>query len=233
MAVEDKIAKLLRLANNEGATEAEATAAAEAAQKLMLRHGIEMAQISLEEDGGASGIPIGTMSIQSKLDPWRVQLANGVAESTGGKVVFRRAYGKWHGSLDFFGPEGSTEGMVKLYVYLEAQCDRISKLAASLVPHEHAAASMRWRRSYLWGMVARLQTRLMARVHQEAGTGMEMVLVKSSVDKKIEEHYPELRSEKTRVDFDPFAAEQGHADGGGIALGDDELVQKTIKELML
>jgi hypothetical protein len=227
--IETKIAKLLKLAGN-NPNEAEATAAAEKAQRLMLKHGIEMGQIAMEE-GGSIKIQVDSETHESKLDPWRINLASSVARSAGGQMVFTRAYGKWSGSIEFFGPAGTTSGMVKVYTYLEQQLDRLSLIAATKELFANSAKSMSWRRSYLWGASARVCIRLEARLGESNGNSQALVVVKDSVSQAIEEKYSDLTSEKKKVTYDAVAASKGFQEAGEIALGDDELKERTVREL--
>lgn len=230
--IEDKIAKLLRLAGN-NSNENEAARAAERAQALMLKHGIELGQISLEDN---SRIRIDVETIEGKLDPWRRSLAAAVARTSGGDLVLVRDYKKWSGRLEFLGPTGTVEGMVKLYLYLEGQCDRLSLISAAewgfRNGFDSAAHSMRWRRSYLLGMASRIEQRLTDRMQREVeGDSMALVPVKDAVQQAMEDRYPNLRSDNHRSDYDPDAALAGLRDGGMVALGDDELANRTAEEL--
>jgi hypothetical protein len=205
--IEQKIAKLLRLAEDSGATEAEAALAAEKAQALMLEHGIELAQIQM--DGGES-LQVEHMEFEGeRLDPWR--------------------------RLAFAGPTGTVGGMVKLYRYLDNTLDDLSRLAAA----EHAnrwgwkgdsagaraAESMRWRRSWLYGAAYRIADRLRERIPNDGSTGQALVVLKSALDKSLEDRYGDLREERTTgpESVDHYAFGRGAETGSNVPLLDDEL----------
>jgi hypothetical protein len=227
--MEEKIAKLLRLARNQGATEAEATAAAERAAALMRKHGIDIGQIALEE-GGVNAIEVKSEHFESKLDHWRVNLAGTVARVSGGQMVYTRSYGKWHGAMEFFGPGDTATQMIKLYFYLEEQLDRLSLISAATnldLKLVSSAKKMSWRRSYLWGLTARVCHRLEASAKLTQQESMALVPVNDAVADKMAEKYGEVKEDKTRVSFDPTAAAEGYRDGHMVSIGDEKLENKT------
>ena len=81
-AIEDRIRKLLALADSPN--EHEAAAAAEKAQELMLRHGIELATVAASTH---QPLKVDEHVASGKVDPWRGILASAVASSAGGRVV--------------------------------------------------------------------------------------------------------------------------------------------------
>lgn len=226
--IEAKIAKLLRLASH-NPNEAEATAAAEKAQDLMLKHGIEMGQISLDD---GQRVRTDKQTIPSKLDEWRTNLGAAIARSAGGELVYQRDYGKWKGNMHFVGPYGTVQSMVDLYLYLEGQLDRISLVEAALVHHVNAAQSMRWRRSYLYGMSMRVCQRLDARVVKAASSSNALVPVKDAVQQRIDEDFGKVKQVGGNASVDDDAVMQGYLDGNRVPLGDDELNDRTVQELL-
>ena len=79
-AIEERIRKLLALADSPN--ENEAAAAAEKAQALMLRYGIEMATVAAS---GGERLAVDEHVVDGKVDPWRRMLAAAVARSAGGR----------------------------------------------------------------------------------------------------------------------------------------------------
>ena len=79
-AIEERIRKLLALADSPN--ENEAAAAAEKAQALMLRYGIEMAAVAAS---GGERLAVDEHVVDGKVDPWRRMLAAAVARSAGGR----------------------------------------------------------------------------------------------------------------------------------------------------
>ncbi len=116
-ALVEKVRKLLAL--SESPNEHEAALAAEKAQDLMLRHGIEMAQIAISQ--GASMIGIDDARMEGRIDPWRRHLAISIDESMGGRVVFIRNHGTTAGGMWFFGAAGTAQSIAALYHHLESR----------------------------------------------------------------------------------------------------------------
>jgi hypothetical protein len=221
--IEERIVALLRLAGN-NPSEAEATAAAAKAQEMMLRHGIEMGQLNI--DGEAGDVRVERQTTEGKLDPWRRTLAGAVARSAGGRFFFSQYYGKWSGEMDFFGPHGTVTSMIATYHYLERTLDTLSMQAAADFSHsygfEHAADSMRWRRSWLLGASSRVGQRLLERLDEHSAS-LALVVVKSAVDRAVDDAFDNLVDDNYRVQVDPHAYREGYREGARVNLGDAEL----------
>ena len=171
-AIEERIRKLLALADspneNEAAAAAAAAAAAEKAQALMLRYGIEIATIAAL---GGERLAVDEHVVGGKVDPWRRMLAAAVARSAGGRVVWAPdGYARSRGKIFFYGPVGAVGGMVELYRYLEAQLIVISAAAAA-ARRERRVHGRTWRNSFLLGAVGRVGQRLDARRAETAQAG--------------------------------------------------------------
>src|SRR5450755_1771663 len=214
-AIEERIRKLLALADSPN--ENEAAAAAEKAQALMLRYGIEMASIA------ASG---GEHVLDGKVDRWRRMLAAAVARSAGGQVVWAPdGYGRGQGKIFFYGPAGMVGGVVGLYRYLEAQLVVISA-AATAGRRERRVHGRTWRNSFLLGAVGRVGQRLDARRAETAAigeNGRALVLVSTAVDREIERRHPELQSSGYRPSVARSAYEAGSHAGKHVDLGERRL----------
>ena len=192
-AIEERIRRLLALADSPN--ENEAAAAAEKAQALMLRYGIEMATIAAS---GGERLAVDEHVVDGKVDPWRRMLAAAVARSAGGRVVWAPDGSRSQGKIFFYGPAGAVGGIVELYRYLEAQLVVISA-AATAMRRERRVHGRTWRNSFLLGAVGRVGQRLDARRAEtaEAGeNGRALVLVKTAVDREIERRHPELQSSR-------------------------------------
>ena len=167
-AIEERIRKLLALADSPN--ENEAAAAAEKAQALMLRYGIELATIAAS---GGERLAVDEHVVDGKVDPWRRMLAAAVARSAGGRVVWAPdGYGRSQGKIFFYGPAGAVGGIVELYRYLEAQLVVISA-AATATRRERRVHGRTWRNSFLLGAVGRVGQRLDARRAETAEAGRE------------------------------------------------------------
>lgn len=225
-ALVDKVRKLLALA--ESSNEHEAALAAERAQELMFKYGIELAEVAASR---GESIKVDKESIHGKLDPWRRILANSVAKSVGGETVVSRVPRTWRGRIDFWGERGVAQAAAALYQYLEAQVTVISAIAATTRPEEYATAaqSMRWRKSFCMGMVERIDDRLRdRRAKMEVateGSSTALVVVKSAVERAMDDHYGEdnLSNKSFRVNTDPAAHEDGIGAGDRVDLGDSRL----------
>ena len=218
-AIEERIRKLLALADSPN--ENEAAAAAEKAQALMLRYGIEMAAVAAS---GGERLAVDEHVVDGKVDPWRRMLAAAVARSAGGEIVWAPD-GRGQGKIFFYGPSGTVGGIVELFRYLEAQLVVISA-AATAARRERRVHGRTWRNSFLLGAVGRIGQRLDARRAQtaEAGkNGRALVLVKTAVDREIERRHGELDSSSYRPSVARSAYEAGSHAGKQVDLGERRL----------
>ena len=216
-ALVEKVRKLLAL--SESSNEHEAALAAEKPQDLMLRHGIEIAQVAISQ--GASTIGIDDACVESKLDPWRRQLADSIAKSMGGRVVFTRNC-RTPTVMSFFGPAGTAQSIVALYQHLEAQLVTISATATANRA-ETWVHGRTYRTSFLIGAVDRLDWRL-ARHRTEVETeasSRALVIIRSALDRAIEERFGRLRFERhanpSSLDWDAYS--RGEQAGATVDLG--------------
>ena len=216
-ALVEKVRKLLAL--SESSNEHEAVLAAEKAQDLMLRYGIDMAQVAISQ--GASTIGIDVARVESKLDPWRRQLADSIAKSMGGRVVFTRNY-RTANVMSFFGPAGTAQSIVALYQHLEAQLVTISAIATANRA-ETWVHGRTYRTSFLIGAVDRLDGRL-ARHRTEVQTeasSRALVIIGSALERAIEERFGRLRIERdgnpSSLDWDAYS--RGEQAGATVDLG--------------
>jgi Protein of unknown function (DUF2786) len=219
--IELRIHKLLALADSPN--ENEAAAAAEKAQALMLRYGIEMATIAAS---GGERLAVDEHVLDGKVDPWRRMLAAAVARSAGGEIVWAPGgHGRGQGKLFFYGPAGAVGGMVERYQYLEAQLVVISA-GATAARRERRVHGRTWRNSSLLGAVGRLGQRLDARRTQASearNNSRALVLVKTAVDREIEQRWPELETSGYRASVARSAYEAGSRAAKHVDLGDPRL----------
>jgi len=223
-AIEERIRKLLALADSPN--ENEAAAAAEKAQALMLRYGIELATIAASS---GERLAVDEHVLDGKVDPWRRMLAAAVAHSAGGRVVWAPDGGRSRGKIFFYGPAGAVGGIVELYRYLEAQLVVISA-AATAARRERRVHGRTWRNSFLLGAVGRLGQRLDARRVETTEMGdnsRALVLVKTAVDREIERRHPELQSSGYRASVARSAYEAGSHAGKHVDLGDRRLGHRS------
>jgi uncharacterized protein DUF2786 len=220
-AIQERIRKLLALADSPN--ENEAAAAAEKAQALMLRYGIELATIAA---AGGERLAVDEHVLDGKVDPWRRMLAAAVARSASGRVIWAPGgYGRSRGKMFFYGPAGTVGGIVELYRYLEAQLVVISATATA-ARTERRVHGRTWRNSFLLGAVGRLGQRLDARRAETAETvenSRALVLVKTAVDREIERRHPELERSGYRPSVARSAYEAGSRAAKHVDLGDRRL----------
>jgi Protein of unknown function (DUF2786) len=219
--IEDRIRKLLALADSPN--ENEAAAAAEKAQALMLRYGIELATVAAST---GERLAVDEHVVDGRIDPWRRMLADAVARSTGGQIVWDPdGYSRSQGKIFFYGPSGTVGGMIELYRYLEAQLVVISAAAAA-TRRERRVHGRTWRNSFLLGAVGRLAQRLDARRAETTQTeenSRALVVVTTAVDRTIERRWPELESSRYRASIARSAYEAGSHAATHVDLGDPGL----------
>jgi hypothetical protein len=223
--VVDKIRKLLALA--ESPNEHEAALAAERAQELMLRHGIDMAIVAAAADG-AKSFDVDSAELHGQFDPWRRYLASAVCDATGGSYVWMTVPGSRSATIEFFGPAGTAEAVVALYRYLEAQLVTISAQATATRVDKRAHGRT-WRLSFLYGAVNRINARLTERREaiESTDNAKALVVVKSAVDRAIEDKHGKLHTTPTSVsDIDSDAYAEGAEAGAVVDLRDRQLASE-------
>ena len=215
-AIEDRIRKLLALADSPN--ENEAAAAAEKAQALMLRYGLSASS--------GERLAVDEHVLNGRVDPWRRMLADAVARSAGGRVVWApNGYSRSQGKIFFYGPSGTVGGIIELYRYLEAQLVVISAVETA-TRRERRVHGRTWRNSFLLGAVGRLGQRLDARRAKTTETGdnsRALVLVTTAVDHEIERRWPELETSGYRPSVARSAYEAGSHAAKHVGLGDRRL----------
>jgi post-segregation antitoxin (ccd killing protein) len=128
----EKVAKLLALASGRGTTPEEAATAAAAAQRLMLRHRIEQAEVErLEADDpiGLTSPPAGAGEGREEgfvyqTQRWQLDLLKAIAAANGCMVVITRKErsGKW---MELVGRQSDLEISRYLWAYLSREILRL------------------------------------------------------------------------------------------------------------
>ncbi len=217
--IEERIRKLLALADSPN--EHEAALAAEKAQALMLRHGVELAALAQSQ---GERLEVSEHRLHSKIDPWRRRLAGAVARSCGGRMLWQadQLGPRNQGQMWFYGPAGTVHGMVELYGYLEAQLIVISATATAR-RRNRGVHGRTWRASFLQGAVGRIIDRLQERcdqVEQGVDAGRALVLLKTAVDREVERQHPDLVHDAYRPSVDERAYRAGLKAGDRVDFGD-------------
>lgn len=224
--MKQKIAALLALAGNEGATEAEASLAAERAQEMMLKYGISIAEITMN-DTAAKRIGADTIRFPVESGDWRIFLADGVAASVGGQMVIHS--GCWNAETNkpcreftFICPEGTVESCLDLYRWMEAQL-ALTSTEEMKNREETWVHGRSWRRSWLVGASSRIASRLKARYEQaqdSVETGTALVLMRDAVKDKMDELFPRLGTHRTNQSrLNGEAYRKGRSAGGKFDIG--------------
>jgi hypothetical protein len=128
----EKVAKLLALATGRGTTPEEAATAAAAAQRLMLRHRIEQAEVQQLESDDAIGFASARGSSEAgspeaflfQTKRWQLDLLKSIAGANGCMPVITRneRSGKW---MELVGRESDLEICRYLWAYLSGEIQRL------------------------------------------------------------------------------------------------------------
>ena len=227
----EKVRALLALASDDGATEAEATLAAERAQEMMLKYGIDLAQVAMSS-GQAMKIGADAAFFTCDVKPWTVDLASGVAGSVGGKIVIRENHRfdrqTVHGGFTFICPAGTADVVTELFSWLHIQLSLLSTTAMKN-REETWVHGRQWRRSWLQGAASRIDTRLCVKyqkAQQAPDTGSALVLMRDAVADKQSELFPKLgRYTPARSGVNGAAYGAGAAAGAAMNLGGPQIGQ--------
>ena len=229
-SLELKIAKLLRLANNNGATEAEALNAMEKAQMLAHKHNIELAEISMSENHTAIKINVEDFKLRIEgSGVWRRILANQIAIHNDGDCVWIKEGGSHSGSLHIFAPEGVIPSIVKMYEFLEDWVVRTSEqeFAKARLFEGTNVHGRTWKTSWIEGAVGRLCVRIEANrdiAAAECSSETAIALIQEEVSAAKYLTYKNLGksgTRKLRVDQDAYRA--GQKAGANASLGGEKI----------
>jgi len=233
----DRVRKLMALSSSPNQHEAQL--AAEKAQELMLKHGIEAAEAS-EVRGEAPKFEEHRMA--SKLDPWRWLLATSIARHLGADCFGeRQRRGHRHGTMTFIAPEGMAAALAAMY---EKLCDDLEQIyeieyasePVLLDPFTGERVSGHTRRaSWFLGAVNAIDSRLSKRrhaiEHASVTDGKALVLSKQALKKYMEEMHPDLVSDATNTSgADPYSYARGAEAGKNADFGDDRVTGQRALE---
>jgi hypothetical protein len=164
----EKVRRLLNLAHGAGTTEAEATAALVAAQRIMLEHDIEEAEIEARDAADRVAPPAPVIGVdvlwsgngQVLEAEWT--LTNAVCSDTGRLRQFRDTVRDLTGKKRFvmraYGPLDEIEAARLMYAYIWAQVRRLTQ-------EEYDARGkpgLQWKYSFELGCARRVRSRLQA-----------------------------------------------------------------------
>lgn len=189
--VHEKIRKLLALAADANAGEAE-TAAAMAA-RLMAEHAVTLADIAASEIRQKPSVGCRRVGVSAAL--WESMLVHVVAEACGG-VVIREKKGA-ETALLVYAPEATIDALLDLAAYLRLQVLREAAREATRLRPERVRA---WKRSFIVGAISRVGERLrqqrQAVAAESAHAGTALATLDDAVKRHVREQHPRLRSGK-------------------------------------
>lgn len=188
-SIHEKIRKLLALAADAGAGEAE-TAAAMAA-RLMAEHAVSLADVAASETRQKPSVGCRQIPVSAAI--WESMLVHVVARSCGG-VVIRQKAGR-ETSLLVYAPEAVIDSMLDLAAYLRLQVLREAAKEAARVRPERVRA---WKRSFIVGAISRAGERLREQRRQVAEASRQAGTALATLDHDVERHvaskHPRLKT---------------------------------------
>lgn len=224
----DKIAKLLRLAQDKGATEGEIINAMAAAKSMAMRHGLDLASVdTTEKNGKKTGDVIRdkTMKTRAKYHQPYHRYAWAVLEDVFGiKVVYNftdTKGGKQVNYLNFIGDPLDVEISKAIYPFIE-------KLFPKKVTEYINARGLKWTTAIANGLYDGLYYGILeANKREEANLNAEEAqqwgLVVRDKKQKIEDATAEMfgkltKAKATNLKYDPMARVTGRIEGKKINL---------------
>lgn len=169
MDIEERIRALLRLANDAGATEAEASLAMERAHDLLLKHNLDMATV---ENSGTDSDDVSKVVDEEfsyrYSDKWRPSLANVVA-----KHNYCRVVNVGHNTLRFIGRPHNVTAAMDMSRWLMGQVADLTHERWGIesgIFHQTGEAKMKdWKDGFAFGIITRLGERLREQKAHEEG----------------------------------------------------------------
>ncbi|KKL58786.1 hypothetical protein LCGC14_2221880 [marine sediment metagenome] len=220
MDVDDKVLErlqaLLRLAKDGGATEAEASLAMERAHSLLLKHGLEMADV--EGDGQGGGVEEFLYDGLTN-QRWMPSLVTVVAQNNYCRVLVQRS-----GQLSIIGRSYNVKIVHHLSLWLIGQ---VSGLASTdwdtreFLGRTDGASRGEWRESFIVGVMNRVGERLRQQRADDDGISENVRALVVTFDEEndgfLRSHYPHLRDGR-RYFVHSGAYNAGVSAGGSVSI---------------
>ncbi len=226
-SVEEKIRALLRLANDSGASEHEASLAMERAHALLLKHNLDIATIELGEDSEAEQV-VDEAFGKNYSQKWRRVLAGAIAKhnychtfrytSRDGVVVFR-IVGRPHNVV-------ATREMA---IWLMGQVADMTVerwgIENNVLHQTDGSTETEWKDGFAFGIINRLKERLAEQQAHEEGANSNVralvVNLTGETESFMDNRYSENRRGTSRSYYSPQAYSAGvrAADGVSISPG--------------
>ena len=196
-AVEDKIIKLLAIANDKAANEHEASAALELAQKLADAHNLELSSVSAAKQGRDD------RKINKGLYPYQRTLYEQLAALNHCRYWFQKGLSKGSAyEIRLLGSKVNVATVNAMAGYIEEVANRLVK--EEMVPaghHYFSKASHLFREGLIDRVVVRLNERRREEVRQRreanaaSGGGNQLVLIEDVAKREEEANYDYLYGE--------------------------------------
>jgi hypothetical protein len=220
--IEERIRKLLALANNNTNVE-EATLAAAKAQSLAFQHNIDLEAMRNKDSKGRTFTQLRVRLGRRGTAAWHGVLVEGVAKANRCRTL------RWSGVADdyynygmIFGAEHDVKIVEFMYQYLEAEIRRLANIGWKQAQSSTRTKQHSWKNGFCFGAAREVEQRLEAQKRADedgAKANGQFALVLAS-DAAVQEAFalafPDLREGRTvRVDGDAY--NKGREAGKGIA----------------
>lgn len=214
----EKLQALLRLARDAGATEAEASLALERAHALLLKHGLEMADV--EENGSGPSAVFEDAWDGLLGQQWIAVLVNAV-----GRHHYCRVIRSLHtGKLIVIGRKVNVRFTYELSMWLIRQVSNLASADWAAREWTGEAKGLRekeWRQSFIYGVLNRLDERLKEQKASEEGlrSDVRALVVRYDDENRdfVSEHYPNLTQGRS-VPLHAEAYRSGVHAGDGVSI---------------
>ena len=221
MDVDDKVLErlqaLLRLAQDGGATEAEASLAMERAHSLLLKHGLEMADV--EGDGQGGGVEEFLYDGLTR-QRWIPSLVHIVGQNNYCRVIIHNSTGQ----LSIIGRSYNVKVVHQLSLWLIGQISGLASTdwdAREFLGRTNGVSRDQWRESFIIGVMNRIGERLRQQRADDDGISENVRALVVTFDEEntdfVMAHYPRLRDGR-RYYVQPEAYNAGVSAGSSVSI---------------
>ena len=212
----EKIKKILALANDKGATPEEAATAAAMAQRMMMQHQIEEADLVEKGQKQLDPIAYEIFYDSARVDTWIQQLANSIAPAFCCVVLLSPGRG-----LGIVGRPENREAYKVTFDYLK---EAVHKMAVATCPK--TIHGRRWANSYGMGCSVKIHQRVKEEraALKAAADAMNdyaiIILREDDLAREFVKNQMQTKAgNKSQADFDPNGYTKGYVDGDKVNLG--------------
>lgn len=222
--IHDRIRKLLALAADASAGEAE-TAAAMAA-RLMAEHSVTLAQVAASSQREKPSVGCRRIPVSSAL--WETMVVHVVAAACGGRAIRDKRGADV--TVLVYAPEATIDALLDLAAYIRLQVLREAQREVARVCPDRVRA---WKRSFIVGAISRAGERLSAQRKAVAATsaaaGTALAKLDVDVDREVKRLHPRLRRGTTMSVGAGF--DHGRAAGDRLDVGGAQVSQGEVRRL--